>query len=114
MMKVSKTRRERYPGERGLVMRSIHSGQRSSTRSPLELRHFFQRFEMGEQFVFLGPAHKIQLNHFKGSAGGLAAGPQPDQQRRQQRDIDLQRQPRSGLGQPGGTAQNTLEPAEEQ
>ncbi len=104
------------PGSRAtLVYRCAHSITSAAVELDSHLKllggHFFK---MGEQFVFAGPIHEIELNHFPSSFVGFTAGPQYDQQAGDQCGIGLQGDAVGVLEQQVPTAENAFEPAKEE
>src|SRR5471030_3158225 len=69
---------------------------------------------MSLQFVFRGPAHEVVLKHVKRASGGLAAGPESDQQARDDGQIDLDGDAVAVVGQQMAATENALEPPEKE
>ena len=66
---------------------------------------------MGQQFVFVGPAHEVIAQHLVRAFGRLAAGPEVDQQAGDDRTIGLNLDPVRVLTQQMPAAQQVFERA---
>ena len=68
---------------------------------------------MGQQFIFVGPAHQVVAQHLVRALGRLAAGPEVDQQTGDDRAVRLNLDPVRVMAQQMPSAQQVLERAEE-
>lgn len=66
------------------------------------------------QFFQAHPAHPVKLQCLPLAFGGLASGPQDQQDRGDERAVNLDRHARRGFGQPVAATQDALDPFEEQ
>src|SRR5439155_26595741 len=90
----------------GRLGTGLRLGATTDVRAPCGVRWIFSWGEYFGQFFQSDPAQPAKLQGLPLALGGLAAAPQPEQHRGDERAVDWDRQARRGFGPPGAAARD--------